>query len=126
MILLTFATIFVFRLSLKLTVYTISRNMIIIILLQECTSSFYAVTEEIKSFTYTNVVLKIKINRTLAKNMNATFVENPWYYPKSPEEEILAIQKDHYSGFRNIGKKNASFEHCERSCLLDNRILGFQ
>ena len=43
------------------------------------------------------MVFKIKINSTSAENINANFVENPRYYPKSLEtvEKILAIQK-HY------------------------------
>ena len=67
---------------------------------------------KIKSITFRNIIFKIKINSTSAENINANFVENPRYYPKSPEtgEEILAIQK-HYSGnSENKSKKKTFFE----------------
>ena len=43
------------------------------------------------------MIFKIKVNSMSEENINANFVENPRYYPKSPEtgEEIFAIPK-HY------------------------------
>ena len=65
-----------------------------------------------KSITFRNMIFKIKINSTSAENINAIFVENPRYYPKSPEtgEEILAIQKHYLRNSENISKKKTFFE----------------